>query len=200
VSRAHEENGAAPLAPAVSAESEQPSHASVMFVNRERLAGVRVLLFRLTLGGIFVYAGVRKNSDPWQFADSLASFALLPTFALNPIALFLPPFEILLGVLLLSGRKPRAAALAATLLGGIFVVMLTQGILRGLPLDCGCFGTGDPSAWTPAFSLARALLVFLMAFSLWWRAAGFSARRPNAPRLTFSSAPRSRAPCRNVPR
>ncbi len=55
------------------------------------------------LGGLFIYAGTIKVSDPQSFNDNIAAYQLLPAMLINPVALGLPIFEILTGVLLITG-------------------------------------------------------------------------------------------------
>lgn len=104
-----------------------------------------VLAVSLGLAAVFVYAGVDKMRDPLQFADSVAGFAILPAALISPFALALPPFEVACGLLLLWPRARRVGALALALLSVMFFAALSSALLRGLTLDCGCFGIGAPS-------------------------------------------------------
>ena len=104
-----------------------------------------VLAVSLALAGVFIYAGIDKIRDPLQFADSIAAFAILPAVLINLLALGLPPFEIACGLLLLGPRTRRVGALAVAVISVVFFTALASALLRGLTLDCGCFGTGAPS-------------------------------------------------------
>ena len=68
-----------------------------------------VLVIRVTIGCAFVYAGVIKIQDPSELAITVASFQILPNILISPLALTLPPFEIISGVcwLLVSGDGRR---------------------------------------------------------------------------------------------
>jgi putative oxidoreductase len=99
----------------------------------------------LTLGGIFIYAGIDKIHDPLQFADSVAAFGILPAAFISLLALSLPPFEVACGLLLLWPPTRRVGALAVALVSLMFFAALLSALLRGLTLDCGCFGSGAPS-------------------------------------------------------
>ncbi len=122
-------------------------------------------LIRWTLAGVFLYAGAAKLvQPPTGFADSIASFRLLPTAWIVPAALALPPFELLAGGALLVGRPRRLGACSTLLLGTVFLAALAQAIARGLTVDCGCFGAG--ANWPPLasgqrmwFDLARDILI-----------------------------------------
>lgn len=127
----------------------------------------RLLLFalRVIIGGIFVYAGAAKFSDPQAFADSIATFKLLPPQIINILALSLPPFEIIIGIALLIGVQTRATSFALIVLTLIFAFALIQALARGLLVDCGCFGSGEPSIMKTVMSLARD---FLLLFGCIW--------------------------------
>lgn len=123
-----------------------------------------VLAVSLVLGAVFIYAGLDKIRDPLQFADSIAAFAILPTAFVNLLALGLPPFEIACSGLLLAARTRRVGALAIALTGVVFCAALLSALLRGLTLDCGCFGIGAPSR--PRMWLELALDIVLVGGSL----------------------------------
>jgi putative oxidoreductase len=128
-----------------------------------------LLLLRIALGGIFLYAGSVKLLEPREFADRIAAYQMLPLSLISPMALGLPPLEMILGLFLVIGWKSRMAALGITLLLGIFLLALGQGILRGLPIDCGCFGSGSLSPWKLWFSLGRDAMFFALSCWLWIR-------------------------------
>lgn len=58
-----------------------------------------VLAISLGLAAVFFYAGIDKLRDPLEFADSIAAFAILPATLISPLALGLPIFEVVCGVL-----------------------------------------------------------------------------------------------------
>jgi uncharacterized membrane protein YphA (DoxX/SURF4 family) len=135
---------------------------------------LRVLswVFRLALAGIFIYAGTVKMYPPIQrdfFMMDLSTYQLLPPWAIIAVAYALPPFEVLLGLFLLSGWKLRySSALSALVLLGFLGLMLFT-YLRGVEANCGCFGEGEPiSLWTLVRdSLILVPALFLIAYS--WR-------------------------------
>lgn len=127
-----------------------------------------VLSLRLIVGALFIYAGALKIADPLAFADSIATFKLLPPSLINLLALALPPFEVIAGGMIIVGFKTRAAALALLALTVVFAIALSQGLVRGLEIDCGCLGSGKPSVAKTWFSLGRDLLL-LAACALIYR-------------------------------
>jgi putative oxidoreductase len=98
---------------------------------------------RLVLGGVFLYAGASKVLDPGGLAVSIRSYGLgLPEWFVTFSAYSLPLIEVLLGIYLLVGLFTRASAWAVNILLVVFLAALVQGALRGLEIDCGCFGSG----------------------------------------------------------
>jgi putative oxidoreductase len=118
-----------------------------------------VLAIRIALGAAFVYAGAIKIQDPSELAITVASFQILPNLLISPLALALPPFEIICGVLLIVGFWRRPAALGITLLLVIFLIAIAAALARGLTIDCGCFGTGTPSRAKMWLDLGRDILL-----------------------------------------
>ena len=119
-----------------------------------------VLLLRLLLGLVFVYAAYTKLRDPWTlFAMSIDSYRLLPEWGVLTLARTLPWFELVLGLLLISGLALRYASVAGAALLGVFFIIMIISYARGLAIDCGCFGPGE--ALGPKTLLRDGTLVLL---------------------------------------
>jgi len=133
-----------------------------------RLLGPWVTVFlRLIVGGLFLYAGILKLADSQALADSISSFQILPSGFINLLALVLPVLEILLGLGLLSGYRLRACSFGVCALLGIFLIALGQAAMRGLSVDCGCFGSGGTnSSFSLLIALFRNLLLLAGSFVL----------------------------------
>src|SRR5215468_3394995 len=116
-----------------------------MTFSRSKVLPIVVLILRLILGGIFIYAGYVKLRDPWQlFAASIASYEIIPMRMAEIVAKVFPWVEVAIGVGLLIGwRLLPAAATATSLLLVFFNVMLWRAFLQGKEIDCGCFGPGE---------------------------------------------------------
>lgn len=130
-----------------------------------------LLLARLLVGGVFIYAGVTKVANPLSFADSIATFQILPPATINLLAISLPIFEIIIGLMLVTEWRYRTAALCAMGLSIVFGFAIGQAIVRGIPIDCGCFGSGEPSIAKSWLALARDMLLlavsgYLYAFAI----------------------------------
>jgi len=111
------------------------------------------LLSRIILGGVFLAAGASKVLDPGALAASIRTYELpLPEWFVSLSAHALPFLEILLGLYLLAGLFTRLSAWATNGLIILFILALLQGAMRGLQIDCGCFGssTGESNLWLDA--------------------------------------------------
>jgi hypothetical protein len=140
-----------------------------------------VLAFSLGLAAVFIYAGIEKMGDPLQFADSIAAFGMLPAAFISLPALSLPPFEIGCGILLLWPRTRRIGAFAIALVSVVFFSALLSALLRGLTLDCGCFGSGAPSR--PRMWVELGLDVVLFGASTFVYLRSIAGRRHTRPDL-----------------
>jgi len=99
-----------------------------------------LVIFRLVLGGLFVYAGVVKVVDPLEFAQNIRNYRLVGQSLSFMAAVVLPWLEILAGVALAAGIWKRASALIITGLLVFFILLTLVTIARGLDVECGCFG------------------------------------------------------------
>jgi uncharacterized membrane protein YphA (DoxX/SURF4 family) len=100
---------------------------------------------RLAVAGPFIYAGVLKISDPATFATSVSNFRVVPYEWTHLIAIIIPWIEVLAGVLVLAGFWLRAATLVIASLTFVFIVLISSALVRGLNIECGCFGTAAGS-------------------------------------------------------
>ncbi|WOP18503.1 DoxX family protein [Raineyella sp. LH-20] len=104
------------------------------------------LVCRLGLGGVLVVAGALKVSDLDQSVLAVRGYQVLPYDLAVVVGYALPPLEIIVGLLLIAGLFTRWAALIGSLFMVAFVVGITQAWVRGLTIDCGCFGGGGQVA------------------------------------------------------
>ncbi len=107
------------------------------------MIGNRYLLFtfRLVVGGVFIWAGLSKIFDPLSFAENISNYRLFPHWMSFFIALALPWIEVICGVFLILGLFQRSSAFLLSLLLAFFLTLIVVTILRGINVDCGCFGS-----------------------------------------------------------
>jgi uncharacterized membrane protein YphA (DoxX/SURF4 family) len=141
--------------------------------SRAKTGRILLIVGRIVLAAIFLAAGVSKLKPlagmPWTVASvktSLAMFAMgvdsyqiLPTSAVSPLAHFLPFFEIVLAIWLLSGFALRVSSLLSTLAICVFIYAMFSAWHRHLTINCGCFGQGG----TPIglWDMIRDAVIFL---------------------------------------
>jgi hypothetical protein len=128
-----------------------------------------IIALRWGLAAVFIYAGATKLGSPQNFSDSIATFAILPNGLINLMALALPPFEIIAGLALITGIQRRPAFFGLAALTLIFMLALGAAIVRGIPVDCGCFGSGKPSTAAAWISLGRDIPILAIALLLYLR-------------------------------
>jgi uncharacterized membrane protein YphA (DoxX/SURF4 family) len=131
---------------------------------------ILVWLARLALGGIFIYAAWTKLRDPWLlFAMAIDAYHVLPQWAVMVVARTLPWFELVLGLVLISGKLPRISSVAASVLLSVFFGLMVQAYAKGETIACGCFGPGE--AISPMTLLRDGSLLagalFLAVVSFW---------------------------------
>jgi uncharacterized membrane protein YphA (DoxX/SURF4 family) len=114
-------------------------------VSSSRVFRAVVLALRVALGAVFVYAAWTKLRQPWElFAMSIDAYKVLPYGAVLVVARTLPWAEMLIGLALMAGRWLRVSASAASLLLLVFFALMVRAYVKGMQIDCGCFGLGDP--------------------------------------------------------
>lgn len=132
-------------------------------------AHVVPFIVRIGLGLLFLAAGVLKLKYTTALASTIAGLHLgLPGPLVAAIGVALPPFEILLGIYLITGLLPLVAATTAAALLFVFIIVLSSAVLRGLNAPCGCFGPGDtgPTTW---LTVARDGIAIVPAiYLMWW--------------------------------
>jgi uncharacterized membrane protein YphA (DoxX/SURF4 family) len=120
-----------------------------------------VLVLRIVLGAIFLFAGAAKVGHADVFAAQIAGFRLLPQPLVAPLAVALPYLEILLGGYLVVGLFTRTAAWFAVALLAVFDLAVASAVVRGMTVSCGCFGPNDTTVTTWAEVARDAVFVLL---------------------------------------
>jgi uncharacterized membrane protein YphA (DoxX/SURF4 family) len=121
-----------------------------------------ILIGRLFLGGIFLYAAVSKIFLPNKmysslpllkfsiaanlsnFGEQVASFKMLSDAGVAFVSHTLPFAELTLGLLLLIGWRVRIWGAIASLFLLMFLTVVTRAYILHLDINCGCFATPEP--------------------------------------------------------
>ena len=120
----------------------------------------------LLLGGLFLWAGGSKVSDPVGFFEMIRGYRLLPDPAAAALAFYLPWLELLCGAALVSGWCARGAVRVLFPLMLLFTAGLLSAWARGLDIECGCFGSSGGGTHYPLW-VARDLLLLVLLGFLW---------------------------------
>lgn len=116
-----------------------------------------ILVLRIVLAAVFIYAALQKTGKPLLFADKIKMYDVIGTGPLLYImAISLPWIELVCGLSLLTGIFMRGSALILAVFNVVFIAVIsyrTYGIMgrEGTPFmevyfDCGC-GFGATYAW-----------------------------------------------------
>jgi putative oxidoreductase len=100
-----------------------------------------LLVFRLVVGGVFIWAGVLKVVDPLGFAQSIMNYQAFPRTLAFLAALVLPWMEVIAGGLIIVGLFKRSSALLVSLMLIGFIALVALALARGIDTSCGCFGS-----------------------------------------------------------
>ena len=100
------------------------------------------VILRILIGVMFIVSGFEKLISPYQnFLYVVQGYELFPAFLENVAAYVMPWVGLFLGAFLLLSLWVKWALRAALVLTGMFIFIVAQAIIRGLPIiECGCFG------------------------------------------------------------
>lgn len=101
---------------------------------------------QLVLAAVFLVAGAAKVLDPQASAAAVRAYQLVPAPLETLVGWALPFLEVVLGLLLAAGVFTRMLGAASAVLLAVLVAGVVSAAVRGLSIDCGCFGGGGAVA------------------------------------------------------
>ena len=132
--------------------------------------GPLVILCRLVLGGVFIYASLDKIAHPAEFAKAIGNYHVLPFGLENLLALFLPWLELLTGILLIVGIMVDGATILIISMNIVFIFAISQALARGISIECGCFSVSTEGGNNIGFqTILRDFVYLIMAFIIFYR-------------------------------
>ena len=132
--------------------------------------GPLVILCRLVLGGVFIYASLDKIANPAEFAKAIGNYHVLPFGLENLLALFLPLLELLTGILLIVGIMVDGATILIISMNIVFIFAISQALARGISIECGCFSVSTEGGSNIGFqTILRDFVYLIMAFIIFYR-------------------------------
>jgi len=122
-------------------------------------------VFRLILGGIFIFTGFAKINHISALISEIKQYQMLPAVLASAYGHVLPYLEMAVGVLLVAGIVLRISASIAGLMLISFAAAKIVAMIRGLNINvCNCFGPAVPLLSTQ--SLAIDIVMLLLAIQL----------------------------------
>jgi len=107
---------------------------------------VLVFVLRLAIGALLIVAAAFKFHDgPAASVEAVAGYRILPPLLVTALGVALPYIELALGGYLVLGLFVRIVAWIVTAQFLVFSVAVASLVIRRLPADCGCFGSGLPT-------------------------------------------------------
>jgi uncharacterized membrane protein YphA (DoxX/SURF4 family) len=100
------------------------------------------MILRIAIGILFIVSGFEKIISPYQnFLYVIQAYELIPSPMDHWVAIVFPWIEFFVGVFVLLGLWLKVALRGAVVLFLTFILVVTQALIRHLPIDeCGCFG------------------------------------------------------------
>lgn len=135
-----------------------------------------VLVARLIIGGLFIYASIYKVLNPTDFSVTVRNYTILPLEWTNLVAITLPWVELGSGLFLVLGVLIRPSALLTTGMMAVFLAALIYAYSVGLDIDCGCFSASTESSGKigPLYLIRDTLLLLTSAFILFFDSGDYS--------------------------
>src|SRR6056297_19782 len=128
-----------------------------------------VWISRIIVGVLFIISGLIKLNDPMGFSFKLEEYfspSVLDLTFLTPLALGISIFvvivEVILGVLLLVGFKPKFTVWSLLLMIVFFTFLTFYSAYFNKVTDCGCFGDAIPLTPWQSFIKDLILLFFIL--------------------------------------
>jgi len=135
--------------------------------------GGAVLVARVLLGGLFIFAAVMKLRDVQGFAFAVQAFDIIPKNAnhVSQLLAFVVPWtELVLGICLVLGLWVRAASLLLSILLLAFIAGLASVLIRQMNITCECFGRFEfpcKGQVSPCHIIRNCVLLAVTLFVLW---------------------------------
>ena len=105
-------------------------------------------LLSFGIGCLLLYSGVIHASNDIRFYQAVCQYQLLPDGAAIAVATFLPELLLLTGFFLVVGFWMESALVVAAVTFSVFGLATGITWVRGMSIDCGCFGShSQPVDW-----------------------------------------------------
>ena len=137
----------------MNAESKPP-------VRTRLIASLLLFAVRVGLGLLFIYSGLAKLRQPFDFLATVYDYSLIGPPWGRYVAIVLPHLEIVIGALLVGGAWTTVALALTAILCLLFSLAQAWVLLNGIDAKCGCFGRADDQV--SMATLGRALVCLVI--------------------------------------
>ena len=128
------------------------------------LKNLLVMVCRIFLGFMFIYASLDKIAHPEEFAKQIGYYKALPFGLENVLAIVLPWTELIVGICLIAGLLVDGATLLSIIMMLVFILAISQAMLRGIDITCGCFKVSADSDKLGLDTIIRDIVFLVMSF------------------------------------
>lgn len=97
-----------------------------------------ILILRIIVGSVFLWASLSKIIDPAKFAREISNYHVMPFGLENTVAIFLPWLEFFIGSALILGIMVDGSVILCSALLIMFNMLVAQAMVRGFNIECGC--------------------------------------------------------------
>ncbi|MDP7565251.1 MAG: MauE/DoxX family redox-associated membrane protein [Candidatus Marinimicrobia bacterium] len=119
---------------------------------------------RILLGLMFIYASLDKIAHPEEFAKQIGYYKVLPFGVENILGIVLPWTELIIGICLIAGLLVDGATLLSIIMMLVFILAISQAMLRGIDITCGCFKVSADSDKLGLDTIIRDIVFLVMSF------------------------------------
>lgn len=124
-------------------------------------------IMRISLGLIFLISSWHKIIDPKTFLIIVENYQVIPYWLAEFVAVFLPWFEFVVGLFLITGVWIRGSSVILIFMLIAFAYGIGINLLRGRTMDCGCFGLSPEAELITWWSFIREfVLIGIVIFIL----------------------------------
>ena len=131
---------------------------------KNNFKNILVMICRICLGLMFIYASLDKIAHPEEFAKQIGYYKALPFGLENVLAIVLPWTELIVGICLIAGLLVDGATLLSIIMMLVFILAISQAMLRGIDITCGCFKVSADSDKLGLDTIIRDIIFLVMSF------------------------------------
>jgi len=149
------------------------SDTAVASMRWEQALAIAIGVVEFGVGAVLVMSALPKIREPWMFVRIVSEYHIPIPWVPELTASFLPWVEASCGVCLIGGIARRGALLLAAAMFMLLTLVLASAVLRGMTVDCGCFGVhggSQTTGWAVLRTASLALLTIgVLRVDIWKR-------------------------------